>query len=133
MACNPNDMGRLRLKYDRLIVSGRVRCKWMDNNAMTKLQGNAANFGAEIWFPDNVHIDSSMYARVLLDAAARMGTTMGGRRDGEGGENGLTTTTPAVMVMEDCLPMKSDKTIVASLMSSSSSSLAMAAVEDNND
>jgi hypothetical protein len=86
MACDPDDMGWLCLKYDRLVVSGRVRCKWMDNDAMTKLHRNAANFWAGIWFPNNARIDLTVYVRALLDAAARMGTMTGeGVRGGQGG------------------------------------------------
>jgi hypothetical protein len=83
MVCNPDNMGWLCLKYDHLIVLGQVRCKWMDNNTMTKLHGNPENLGAGIWFPDNAHIDLLVYARMLLDTAARMGTTTGGRWDRE--------------------------------------------------
>jgi hypothetical protein len=57
------------------------------------------------------------------------------------GEDGLTTTTPAVRVVKDCLPKKSVKMIIVSLLlslllllsSSSFPATAMAMGEDNDD
>jgi hypothetical protein len=48
MACNPSNIGWLRLEYEHLVMSGWVRCEWMDNDVMTKGHRNVANIGVGI-------------------------------------------------------------------------------------
>ncbi len=78
---------------------------------------------------------------VRVRAAQRRGEDGNDDKERGDGEDGLTTTTPGVTVVEDCLPKKSVEAIVVSflsplsLLSSSSSSLATAMTmgEDNDD
>lgn len=93
MVCESQDVHRLYNEYQHLCRLNIVNCEWWNEDKVNAAHGQAANFKAGIWFPDEARVNSTAYARALLDAVATKGT---------------------VTVEENCAPMISVKTISSS-------------------
>ncbi|KAL3815428.1 hypothetical protein ACHAXA_009173 [Cyclostephanos tholiformis] len=147
MVCDVDDdsICKLRVEYEHLRRLGRVRCEWRDGNDVARVmhgrvrggggsrrgggggdddggdgEFRAKNFGAGIWFPDDARIDSTAYARALLNAAANIGRRRGVGGGGEDGEkfddddhHDDDDAPAAVTIVENCSPMTSVATIAA--------------------
>jgi len=72
MVCEADRVERLRAEYEQLRQLGCL-CEWWGKDRVIAAHGEAAKFVAGIWFPDDARIDSSTYARRLLEAAAGSG------------------------------------------------------------
>lgn len=72
MVCEDDRVGRLRSEYDELQRLG-CSCEWWEKDRVLAAHGEAAKFVAGIWFAEDARIDSSAYARQLLEAAAKSG------------------------------------------------------------
>jgi len=103
MVCESQDVHRLYNEYQHLCRLNIVTCEWWNEDKVNAAHGQAANFKAGIWFPDEARINSTAYARALLDAIVAKGT---------------------VTVVENCAPMISVKTISSSNNSNTGASYA---------
>jgi len=72
MVCEADRVTRLRAEYDYL-QRLECQCEWWGPERVAAVQGEAAKFVAGIWFAKDAVIDSSTYAKALLDAAAKSG------------------------------------------------------------
>ncbi len=72
MVCEADRVERLRVEYDELQRLG-CPCEWWGKDRVVAAHGDAAKFVAGIWFADDARIDSSTYARQLIEAAAKTG------------------------------------------------------------
>jgi len=72
MVCEADRVERMRLEYDELQRLG-CSCEWWGKDRVVAAHGESANFAAGIWFADDGRIDSSTYARRLIEAAAKTG------------------------------------------------------------
>jgi len=72
MVCQADRVERLRAEFNTLQQLG-CPCEWWEEDRVVAAHGKAAKFTAGIWFAEDARIDSSTYARSLLDAAAESG------------------------------------------------------------
>ncbi len=72
MVCEDDRVGRLRSEYDELQRLG-CPCEWWEKDRVVAAHGEAAKFVAGIWFAEDARIDSSTYARQLLEVVAKSG------------------------------------------------------------
>ena len=72
MVCEADRVDRLRAEHESLQRLG-CPCEWWERDRVIAAHGEAAKFVAGICFPDDLRIDSSTYARRLLEAAAQSG------------------------------------------------------------
>jgi glycine/D-amino acid oxidase-like deaminating enzyme len=72
MVCNEEQAGRLRLELEWL-QNLECPCEWWDRERVIGAHGSAAGYTAGIWFAQDARIDSSSYARALVEAAVASG------------------------------------------------------------
>jgi len=72
MVCEEERAGRLRQEYEWL-QKLECPCEWWDKEKVIAAHGSAAGYSAGLWFDQDARIDSSSYARALVEAAVASG------------------------------------------------------------
>jgi len=72
MLCFERDLEDFKVEYD-LLKKGGFECEWWDTEKVQNMHGTTSGFHAGIYFPKQAIVDSSGYAKKLVDSAKKNG------------------------------------------------------------